>query len=136
VGHVGGRTEVLNKSQLASTMYSAIVSAVGQYKDYFSRMSSSISRIPQAVGQLTVQAPSPVVTGRTAQLSASAGYIDSAPAAESIARQVAAMVGTQNSSNQPIVVKVELDGRVVAESTIREWRSQARQGRHPLSELV
>lgn len=28
VGHVGGRTEVLNKSQLASTMYSSVVSAM------------------------------------------------------------------------------------------------------------
>jgi hypothetical protein len=46
------------------------------------------------------------------------------------------MVGTQNSSNQPIQVQVVLDGRVVAESTIREWRSQMRQGRYPLSELV
>ena len=29
VGHVGGRTEVLNKSQLASTMYSAVVNGMG-----------------------------------------------------------------------------------------------------------
>lgn len=29
VGHVGGRTEVLNKSQLASTMYAAVRSAMG-----------------------------------------------------------------------------------------------------------
>ena len=28
VGHVGGRTEVLNQSQLASTMYSAVLSAM------------------------------------------------------------------------------------------------------------
>ena len=28
VGHVGGRTEVLNASQLASTMYSAVVAAM------------------------------------------------------------------------------------------------------------
>lgn len=30
VGHVGGRTEVLNKSQLASTMYSAVVNGMGE----------------------------------------------------------------------------------------------------------
>lgn len=30
VGHVGGRTEVLNQSQLASTMYSAVLSAMQQ----------------------------------------------------------------------------------------------------------
>lgn len=30
VGHVGGRTEVLNKSQLASTMYSAVLSAMSE----------------------------------------------------------------------------------------------------------
>ena len=30
VGHIGGRTEVLNKSQLASTMYSAVVNGMGE----------------------------------------------------------------------------------------------------------
>lgn len=55
---------------------------------------------------------------------------------DKIADRVAQRVGSSSGSNQPIVVKVELDGRVVAESTIREWRSQARQGRHPLSGLV
>ena len=30
VGHIGGRTEVLNQSQLASTMYSAVVAAMTQ----------------------------------------------------------------------------------------------------------
>jgi hypothetical protein len=53
-----------------------------------------------------------------------------------LADRVAARVDGGAGSGAPIVVKVELDGRVVAESTIREWRSQARQGRHPLSELV
>lgn len=35
VGHIGGRTEVLNKSQIASAIYSAMVSAVAQYKSFF-----------------------------------------------------------------------------------------------------
>lgn len=55
---------------------------------------------------------------------------------DKIADRVAQRVGSSSGSNQPIVVKVVLDGRVVAESTVREWRSQARQGRYPLSELV
>jgi hypothetical protein len=29
VGHIGGRTEVLNRSQLASTMHSAVISGMG-----------------------------------------------------------------------------------------------------------
>jgi hypothetical protein len=53
-----------------------------------------------------------------------------------LADRVAARVGGSTGDGAPIVVKVELDGRVVAESTIREWRSQMRQGRYPLSELV
>jgi hypothetical protein len=53
-----------------------------------------------------------------------------------LADRVAARVGGSTGGGAPIVVKVELDGRVVAESTIREWRSQMRQGRYPLSELV
>jgi hypothetical protein len=55
-----------------------------------------------------------------------------------IADKVASRVGggAAGGSGQPIVVKVELDGRVIAESTIREWKRQARSGRYPLSELV
>lgn len=55
-----------------------------------------------------------------------------------IADKVAARIGggTSGGSSQPIVVKVELDGRVIAESSVREWRRQARSGRYPLSELV
>lgn len=51
-----------------------------------------------------------------------------------IADRVASRV--DGGGQQPIVVKVMLDGRQVAESTVREWRRQARSGRFPLSELV
>ena len=33
VGHVGGRTEVLNQSQLASVMYDAVSRAMAQYSN-------------------------------------------------------------------------------------------------------
>jgi hypothetical protein len=54
-----------------------------------------------------------------------------------LADKVAARVGgPSGAGEQPIRVQVVLDGRIVAESTVREWKRQARQGRYPLSELV
>ena len=70
VGHVGGRTEVLNQSQIASAIYSAMTSAMSQQQ------------------------------------------------------------------NGPSVVQVVLDGRVVAESSVKEWQRQAKRGVYPLSSLV
>ena len=136
VGNIGGRTEVLNKSQIASAIYSAVVSAVGQYKSYFSSISSNIAQIPRAVSQVSVgrESVSASLVGN-----GSTSVQASAPFAETIARQLSSFISQSNSgvgSNQPIVVKVELDGRVVAESSVREWQRQARSGRHPLSELV
>lgn len=134
VGHVGGRTEVLNKSQLASTMYSAVVAAVGQYKDYFSRMASSIAQIPRAVSQVSVQRESvPVVAanGVTAAPSAS-----SASFMESIASHLSKYASNSSAIDRPVVVQVTLDGRVVAESTIRQLQSMVREGRDPLAGVV
>lgn len=54
---------------------------------------------------------------------------------DKIADRVAGRMGG-SGGNQHIVVKVMLDGRVVAESTVREWQRQARSGRYPLSGLV
>lgn len=42
VGHVNGRSEVLNKSQLAQTMHSSIVSAMAQFAPYFTGIKSTI----------------------------------------------------------------------------------------------
>jgi len=42
VGHVNGRSEVLNKSQLAQTMHSSIVSAMAQFTPYFTGIKSTI----------------------------------------------------------------------------------------------
>lgn len=134
VGHVGGRTEVLNKSQLASTMYSAVVAAVGQYKDYFSRMASSIAQIPRAVSQVSVQRESvPVVAanGVTAAPSAS-----SASFMESIASHLSKYASNSSAIDRPVVVQVTLDGRVVAESTIRQLQGMVREGRAPLAGVV
>ena len=56
---------------------------------------------------------------------------------DKIADRVAQRVGESGrGGNQPIVVKVMLDGKQVAESTVREWQRQARSGRYPLSGLV
>ena|GEM_PF-585759 len=53
-----------------------------------------------------------------------------------LADKVASRVGGQGGSNQPIRVQVMLDGKVVAESTVRQLRNQARGGNYPLAGLV
>ena|GEM_PF-7080967 len=55
---------------------------------------------------------------------------------DTLADKVAARVGGQGGSNQPIRVQVVLDGKVVAESTVRQLRNQARGGNYPLAGLV
>lgn len=45
VGHVGGRTEVLNESQLASTMYSAVSSAMAQQNAILLKQNEYLSGI-------------------------------------------------------------------------------------------
>ena len=51
---------------------------------------------------------------------------------DGLADRLAQRMGTQ----EPVCVQVVLDGRVVAESTVRQLRGLARQGRFPLSGLV
>ena len=51
-----------------------------------------------------------------------------------LAGRLAQRIG--GAGNQPIVVQVVLDGRVVAESTVRELRGMTREGRDPLAGLV
>ena len=55
---------------------------------------------------------------------------------DTLADKVAARVGGQGGSGQPIRVQVILDGKVVAESTVRQLRNQARGGNYPLAGLV
>lgn len=43
VGHVGGRTEVLNRSQIASAIYSAVQAAMAPATSYFAAAAQSIS---------------------------------------------------------------------------------------------
>ena len=43
VGHVGGRTEVLNKSQIASAIYSAVQAAMAPATSYFAAAAQSIN---------------------------------------------------------------------------------------------
>ena len=55
VGHIGGRTEVLNRSQLAATMYSAVTSGMAAVMNgfgsaLFGRMSAAADAIVNAVG--------------------------------------------------------------------------------------
>lgn len=45
VGHVGGRTEVLNKSQIASAMYSAVQAAMAPATAYFAAAAQSMNNV-------------------------------------------------------------------------------------------
>lgn len=42
VGHVGGRSEILNKSQLAQTMHAAVISGMGQFVPYLSVIANHV----------------------------------------------------------------------------------------------
>ena len=55
---------------------------------------------------------------------------------DTLADRVASRVSGDSGSNQPIVVQVVLDGKVVAESTVRQWKQQARHGDYPLAGLT
>lgn len=49
VGHVGGRTEVLNKSQLGQVMHKSILDGMSQYADYISSINNRITICANAV---------------------------------------------------------------------------------------
>lgn len=49
VGHVNGRTEVLNRSQLASTMYSAVVNGMVQLAEYWNGISQHMTVCANAI---------------------------------------------------------------------------------------
>lgn len=49
VGHVNGRSEVLNKSQLAQTMHSSIVAGMGQFTPYFAGIQNAIGKAANVV---------------------------------------------------------------------------------------
>ena len=65
-----------------------------------------------------------------APLESNTGWMDT------LADMAAARMGGQGGSGQPIRVQVILDGKVVAESTVRQLRNQARGRNYPLAELV
>lgn len=56
--------------------------------------------------------------------------------ADKMAQRLAVIGGHSGGSNQPLVVQVMLDGRVVAENTVSQLQQMGRQGRYPLSGLV
>jgi len=49
VGHVNGRSEILNKSQLAQTMHSAIVNGMAQFVPYMSGLSRTVAAGTNAI---------------------------------------------------------------------------------------
>lgn len=65
VGHVNGRTEVLNQSQIAGAIYSAVLAAMGEAVKTFGsflsqQMASNTNALIAAMGQ--IQAPEPITT--------------------------------------------------------------------------
>lgn len=70
VGHIGGRTEVLNRSQLASTMFSAVSSAMRYRERYTPRLAmigASVSRSEQHLSTLAQRAAEASAGGMTDQ---------------------------------------------------------------------
>ena len=68
VGHVGGRTEVLNQSQLAATMFSSVSSAMRyreRYTPHLAVIGSSVSRSEQHLATLAKQAENAASGGST-----------------------------------------------------------------------
>lgn len=97
VGHIGGRTEVLNRSQLASTMYSSVVSAM-------SRTLNSLA--------FSVAAPS------------LAGYGNAGESAANEETLYTAFLRALNDSNSEEII--ELDGDVVYKKMVQRNRQNTR----------
>ena len=65
VGHVNGRSEILNKSQLAQTMHSAIIGGMAQFVPYMSAITHTVAAGANAIVSANL-ASSEMLAGRIA----------------------------------------------------------------------
>ena len=152
VGHIGGRTEVLNKSQIAQAIYSAVVAALGQLTGYFSSMTNSLSKIPDAIQQLSNAFPSitvdiPVLaTGTIIPPQAAIATEDANNLRRAMEELTDALKTQQTGSRSDmfsnndreinITIRNELDGEVIKTNVVKRLWSDANQGKFPIAGLV
>ena len=96
VGHINGHTEVLNKSQLASTMFSSIVSGMSMFSDYWNSinrtMVSCTNTMIMAMAEFAKADNGTFTVNNTSVSEGQTDWIDS------VARRVAAqMYGDDNA---------------------------------------
>ena len=152
VGHIGGRTEVLNKSQIAQAIYSAVVAALGQLTGYFSNMTNSLSRIPDAIQQLSNAFPAitvdiPVLaTGTIIPPQAIIATEDANSLRRAMEELTDALKTQQTGSRSDmfnnndreinITIRNELDGEVIKTNVVKRLWNDANQGKFPIAGLV
>jgi hypothetical protein len=143
VGHIGGRTEVLNKSQIASAIYQAMVSAMAKMGGYFSQMTSALANIPPAIQTMSMAQPDFVLeipqmaTGTVLPPQATISTQDAAMLREAIVGLTTALQGAQVSGRQGTTqnnITLELPGvGVLGRAMVKYIDGEAKQGRYPLS---
>ena len=152
VGHIGGRTEVLNKSQIAQAVYSAVVAALGQLTGYFSSMTNSLSKIPDAIQQLSSAFPAitvdiPVLATGTIIPPQAIIATEDANSLRRAMEELTDVLKTQQTGSRSdmfnnndreinITIRNELDGEVIKTNVVKRLWSDANQGKFPIAGLV
>lgn len=152
VGHIGGRTEVLNKSQIAQAIYSAVVAALGQLTGYFSSMTNSLSKIPDAIQQLSNAFPAitvdiPVLATGTIIPPQAIIATEDANSLRRAMEELTDVLKTQQTGSRSdmfnnndreinITIRNELDGEVIKTNVVKRLWSDANQGKFPIAGLV
>ena len=152
VGHIGGRTEVLNKSQIAQAVYSAVVAALGQLTGYFSSMTNSLSKIPDAIQQLSNAFPAitvdiPVLATGTIIPPQAIIATEDANSLRRAMEELTDVLKTQQTGSRSdmfnnndreinITIRNELDGEVIKTNVVKRLWNDANQGKFPIAGLV
>jgi hypothetical protein len=144
VGHIGGRTEVLNKSQIASAIYKAMVSAMAKMGGYFSQMTSALANIPPAIQTMSMTQPDFVLeipqmaTGTVLPPQATISTQDATMLREALVGLTTALqtmqgIGQQKGTTQSNINVVLPGVGVLGRAVVKYVEGEAKQGRYPLS---
>ena len=130
LGHIGGRTEILNQSQMAAVMYSSVVAAVSPVLKYMNVCTNAIiANIANAVETLDYIANMPQVAYAGApmhyvpDINRINGTISQSISIDSLADAVAKKI----SGNIQIDNVMNLDGKTVYRSMVEIDRATVRQ---------
>ena len=150
VGHIGGRTEVLNKSQIASAIYSAVIAALASLKPYFSNINTNLAQIPSSLERLctsfqNINVQAPVMASGTVIPPQAIIATEDANALRRTMEELINALDRQNGvrpqgsvdmPRQPLVVQVALDRRVAAQAVIDDLNDRKQRGEFPMSAFV